>query len=111
MYETTLLFPWEESENYQKYIKFSSNNYKKTQFVLHAGDMSYADCDESRWNTWSDIMQPLASSIPYMVAMGNHEIEPKTSYIHAPVKNISDAQFAVPYRSRFAMVHLYILYF
>lgn len=43
--------------------------------VIHAGDMSYADCDQERWDVWGRLVEPLASKVPYMVAVGNHEIE------------------------------------
>jgi hypothetical protein len=42
-------------------------------FIQHAGDISYANGDHPIWDEWQDQMQPLASNIPYMVAVGNHE--------------------------------------
>lgn len=45
------------------------------RIVLHAGDMSYADCDQRRWDSWFRMIEPLSSSVPYMVVPGNHEIE------------------------------------
>lgn len=43
--------------------------------VLHAGDMSYADGDHGRWDSWFPMIEPLAQHTPYMVTTGNHEIE------------------------------------
>ena len=43
--------------------------------VLIAGDMAYADSDPQRWNSWFDLMEPLARSTPVHVGVGNHEIE------------------------------------
>ncbi|CAN0341275.1 unnamed protein product, partial [Discosporangium mesarthrocarpum] len=43
--------------------------------VLHAGDLSYADCDQSRWDSFMRMLDPVASRLPWMVAAGNHEIE------------------------------------
>lgn len=44
--------------------------------MLHcAGDLSYADNDQVRWDTWADLVQPLASTTPWMVSAGNHEQE------------------------------------
>ncbi|GKY92191.1 hypothetical protein MPSEU_000190300 [Mayamaea pseudoterrestris] len=47
--------------------------------VLIAGDMSYADTDPIRWNSWFDLMDPLLRSTPLHVAAGNHEVECDTS--------------------------------
>jgi phosphodiesterase/alkaline phosphatase D-like protein len=44
------------------------------KFLVHAGDLSYADGLESRWDTWGNMIQPLSSHVPWMVAAGNHEI-------------------------------------
>jgi len=44
--------------------------------VLHAGDMSYADCDGARWDSYFEKIEFLANRMPWMVTAGNHEIEP-----------------------------------
>ncbi len=41
--------------------------------VLMPGDLSYANGDQPDWDTWFDIMEPLAATRPVMVAPGNHE--------------------------------------
>ena len=43
--------------------------------VLHAGDLSYADCDQPRWDTYAQLVDPLASRVPWMTVAGNHEEE------------------------------------
>jgi predicted phosphodiesterase len=43
--------------------------------VLHAGDLSYADCDQNLWDTYGKLIEPVASRIPWAVGPGNHEIE------------------------------------
>ena len=43
--------------------------------ILHAGDLSYADFNQTRWDTWGRLVSPLAATVPYMVCPGNHEIE------------------------------------
>jgi predicted phosphodiesterase len=43
--------------------------------ILHAGDLSYADCDQTLWDSYGEMIEPLASSTPWMVCPGNHEIE------------------------------------
>jgi hypothetical protein len=43
--------------------------------ILHAGDLSYADCEQSLWDSYGLMTEPLASYKPWMVCPGNHEIE------------------------------------
>jgi len=61
--------------------------------VLHAGDLSYADCVHSRWDSWFDLIEPLSSGVPWHVCPGNHEleIEPNSGSVYTS------------YRSRFKM--------
>ena len=54
--------------------------------VVHCGDICYADkylgsrpppsgrSEQSVWDTWGQMMEPLASQVPYMVSPGNHEM-------------------------------------
>lgn len=43
--------------------------------LIHAGDLSYADSDEPRWDSWQLMVQGVAQSLPWMTVVGNHEIE------------------------------------
>ena len=43
--------------------------------ILCAGDMSYANSIQPEWDNWFDLIEPLLSQTPLMVAAGNHEIE------------------------------------
>ena len=43
--------------------------------MLLPGDLSYADCDQSRWDSWADLTQDVSATIPLMVAPGNHDVE------------------------------------
>jgi len=43
--------------------------------ILHAGDLSYADCNQQLWDTYGEMIEPLAKRVPWMVCAGNHEIE------------------------------------
>ncbi|CAN0575670.1 unnamed protein product, partial [Ectocarpus sp. 12 AP-2014] len=63
--------------------------------VLHAGDLSYADCDQPRWDSFMRMLDPVASRLPWMVAAGNHEIETNGAY--------SGAKPFLAYESRFRM--------
>ncbi|KAL5710009.1 Purple acid phosphatase 18 [Ranunculus cassubicifolius] len=47
----------------------------KYDMYLLPGDLSYADYQQYRWDTFGDLVQPLASSRPWMVTQGNHEKE------------------------------------
>jgi len=51
----------------------SSN--KNIQLILHAGDLSYADCNQQLWDSYGELIEPLASRVPWMVGPGNHELE------------------------------------
>ncbi|KAL2245318.1 UNVERIFIED_CONTAM: Purple acid phosphatase 18 [Sesamum indicum] len=42
---------------------------------LLPGDLSYADYIQHRWDTFGELLQPLASRRPWMVTQGNHEME------------------------------------
>ena len=59
--------------------------------ILHAGDMSYADSVQERWDSWFELIEFLSKSTPWLVCPGNHEIE-----THGLTKDIF-----VPYQSRF----------
>ncbi|KAI4388358.1 hypothetical protein MLD38_000692 [Melastoma candidum] len=42
---------------------------------LLPGDLSYADYMQRKWDTFGELVQPLASARPWMVTEGNHEEE------------------------------------
>ncbi|KAF6162906.1 hypothetical protein GIB67_021055 [Kingdonia uniflora] len=42
---------------------------------LLPGDLAYADYLQHRWDTFGELVQPLASTRPWMVTEGNHEKE------------------------------------
>ena len=44
-------------------------------FAVIAGDISYSDCDGTRWDSSLEMLEPLASWKQLMVGPGNHEIE------------------------------------
>lgn len=43
--------------------------------ILHAGDLSYANCNQPIWDTYGRMVEPVASKTGWMVGPGNHEIE------------------------------------
>ncbi len=46
-----------------------------SNMILHVGDLSYANCNQTLWDEYGKLIEPLASSKPWMVSAGNHEIE------------------------------------
>lgn len=50
-------------------------NQCKYDVHLLPGDLSYADYYQPHWDTFGQLVQPLASSRPWMVTQGNHEKE------------------------------------
>ena len=56
----------------------TKNNTSSTtpaSLVLIAGDMSYANSIQPQWDSWFQLIEPIISQTPLMVAAGNHEIE------------------------------------
>jgi hypothetical protein len=45
------------------------------KMILHAGDLSYADCKPELWDSYGQLIEPLSKKVPWMVGPGNHEIE------------------------------------
>lgn len=45
------------------------------ELILHVGDISYANGRPEVWNTFMEYIEPFASQVPYMVAIGNHEYD------------------------------------
>lgn len=43
--------------------------------LLLPGDLSYADYYQPLWDSFGNLIEPLASSRPWMVTQGNHEVE------------------------------------
>ncbi|CAI0423574.1 unnamed protein product [Linum tenue] len=50
-------------------------NRSNYDVFLLPGDLSYADCDQPSWDKFGRLVEPLASSRPWMVTEGNHEME------------------------------------
>lgn len=49
-------------------------NAGEVDFIIHNGDVSYADADEQHWDDYFRKIQPFASKVPYMTTPGNHEL-------------------------------------
>ncbi|MDG6100472.1 hypothetical protein EXU34_23875, partial [Alteromonas sp. ZYF713] len=59
------------------WTKSTLDHIDQCQYDLHLlpGDLSYADYIQRRWDTFGNLVQPLASARPWMVTQGNHEKE------------------------------------
>jgi len=44
-------------------------------FLLHPGDLGYAEGSAYVWDVWGTLVEPITSRIPYMVTVGNHEYD------------------------------------
>ena len=63
------------------------NKHNLFDFIIHLGDISYADNNylfydsyDSIWNKFMLDIEPFASQKPYMVVVGNHEAECHSPY-------------------------------
>eukprot|EP00128_Syssomonas_multiformis_P008765 Colp12_sorted_trinity150504_noHs@23214 len=45
------------------------------EVAVHVGDLSYANSVQTRWDNWGRIVEKVSAQTPYMVAVGNHEVE------------------------------------
>ena len=83
-------------QQYDSSKKKTTNTYKPASMILCAGDMSYSDYNQKRWDSWFDLIEPLISRIPIQVSAGNHEFECES--------NSHDV--FTPYETRFFMPHI-----
>ncbi|XP_024515979.1 purple acid phosphatase 18 [Selaginella moellendorffii] len=63
--------------------------------LLFAGDLSYADYYQPLWDSFGRLVEPAASSRPWMVTQGNHDVE-RIPLLARPYK---------AYNSRWSMPH------
>eukprot|EP00003_Mantamonas_plastica_P030304 TRINITY_DN745_c0_g1_i13.p1 TRINITY_DN745_c0_g1~~TRINITY_DN745_c0_g1_i13.p1 ORF type:complete len:306 (-),score=92.88 TRINITY_DN745_c0_g1_i13:21-938(-) len=67
--------------------------------VMHVGDLSYADLDQTLWDSMGRKIEPIAGYVPYMVCPGNHEsFEDFSAY---------KARFAMPWQKSGSNSSLY----
>ncbi|KAL8018626.1 hypothetical protein Plhal710r2_c018g0076761 [Plasmopara halstedii] len=64
-----------QTEYSQQTIRHLSGYHSNISAIICAGDLSYADSDQNRWDRWGNLMEPLIARIPWMIAAGNHEEE------------------------------------
>ena len=64
----------------------------QAQMVTIAGDISYADGEQSAWDDWFNFQQDSMTVIPWVTAVGNHENEPGYGFTPYEHRFDSDGQ-------------------
>lgn len=62
--------------------------------MLHFGDLAYAESTGTDWEHWSRQNEALASRVPYMVSIGNHEYD-YLSDDHHNDPSVTDGNYSV----------------
>lgn len=70
-------------------------------FHVIAGDLAYAEGNQFIWDEWFNMISPMASSIPWMPTIGNHEIEAQVARGATGSKDSWGRWGYDPYRHRF----------
>ncbi|XP_058070413.1 probable inactive purple acid phosphatase 1 isoform X2 [Magnolia sinica] len=80
---------------------------KNIDIVFHIGDLCYANGYLSQWDQFTSQIEPIASSVPYMVASGNHERDwPGTGSFYGNMDSggecgvLAETMFYVPAENR-----------
>ncbi|KAK6942614.1 Calcineurin-like phosphoesterase domain, ApaH type [Dillenia turbinata] len=73
---------------------------------LLPGDLSYADSQQPLWDSFGRLVEPYASSRPWMVTQGNHEIESFQNIFPEPFKAYN-ARWLMPYMQSGSTSNLY----
>eukprot|EP00475_Leptophrys_vorax_P018469 TRINITY_DN2525_c0_g2_i3.p1 TRINITY_DN2525_c0_g2~~TRINITY_DN2525_c0_g2_i3.p1 ORF type:complete len:393 (+),score=97.94 TRINITY_DN2525_c0_g2_i3:243-1421(+) len=64
-----------QTQNSQLTGKSMSTDPEGIDLILHVGDLSYADGDQVRWDSWGRMFEYISATTPWMVLPGNHENE------------------------------------
>ncbi|CAL4898421.1 unnamed protein product [Urochloa decumbens] len=97
----------DSSDEYGNYEQASLNTTKQIindleniDMVIHIGDLSYANGYSSQWDQFTAQIEPIASTIPYMIGSGNHERDwPDTGSFYG--HNDSGGECGVPAQTMF----------
>ncbi|WJX94480.1 putative inactive purple acid phosphatase 27 [Trifolium repens] len=80
---------------------------KNIDIVFHIGDISYANGYISQWDQFTAQVEPIASTVPYMIASGNHERDwPNTGSFYNTTDSggecgvLAETMFYVPAENR-----------
>jgi phosphodiesterase/alkaline phosphatase D-like protein len=89
-----------------KDINWDKRTDPSYSMVLHIGDISYAIGYSWRWEQFFSDIEPIASTMPYMVAIGNHEYDWPGQSFKPNWSNYgydSGGECGMPYFKRFKM--------
>jgi hypothetical protein len=87
-------------EEFEELKREDPNGFQS--LLLHQGDISYARGYGAAWHSFFDMVEPLASEIPYMTTIGNHERDwPSSGDRYGGID--SGGECGVPYMTRLAM--------
>lgn len=75
----------------------------KIDFVLQIGDISYAMGYSSMWDIYFDQLEPIATSVPYMAGIGNHERNYPNTMPGYYNNSGSGGECGIPHELRFQM--------
>ncbi|XP_059648756.1 probable inactive purple acid phosphatase 1 [Cornus florida] len=80
---------------------------KNIDIVFHIGDICYANGYLSQWDQFTSQIEPIASTVPYMIASGNHERDwPGTGSFYGNMDSggecgvLAETMFYVPTENR-----------
>lgn len=59
----------------QAHIDTTRGTHLEPRMVLHVGDISYGWSCGFTWELWQAEVEPVATRVPYMVSVGNHEYD------------------------------------
>ncbi|CAA3027902.1 probable inactive purple acid phosphatase 1 isoform X1 [Olea europaea var. sylvestris] len=83
------------------------DDLKNIDIVFHIGDICYANGYVSQWDQFTSQIEPIASSVPYMIASGNHERDwPGTGSFYGNMDSggecgvLAETMFFVPAENR-----------
>ncbi|KAM7481063.1 hypothetical protein LguiB_005646 [Lonicera macranthoides] len=102
------------SNEYNNYQRGSLNttvqlikDLKNIDIVFHIGDICYANGYLSQWDQFTSQVEPIASTVPYMIASGNHERDwPGTGSFYGNMDSggecgvLAETMFYVPAENR-----------
>ncbi|KAL4087282.1 hypothetical protein PRIC1_013179 [Phytophthora ramorum] len=64
-----------QTEYSEETIRHLAGLQSKMSMIVCAGDLSYADSEQYRWDRWGKLVEPLIARMPWMISAGNHEME------------------------------------
>lgn len=64
-----------QTEYSEQTIRHLTGYHSTMSAIICAGDLSYADSEQYRWDRWGKLVEPLIARMPWMISSGNHEAE------------------------------------